>query len=93
MNSAIALALAAYMLMSAIAFTAYRLDKSRAIHGRRRISEATLHTIELLGGWPGAWAAQRVLRHKTAKTSYLVVFWGIGALHALGWVWWFARPI
>ena len=77
--------IAYYILMSALAFVMYWLDKRRAARGAWRVSERTLHTIELLGGWPGAWIAQRVFRHKWQKTQYLVVFWMIVAAHVLGW--------
>lgn len=77
-----------YLIMSAFAFAMYRADKRRAGGGAWRVSEATLHTIELFGGWPGALAAQRVFRHKWRKPSYMAVFWLIVALHALGWAWW-----
>lgn len=49
--------------------------------GARRVPERTLHTLELLGGWPGSLFAQRWLRHKTVKPSYRRAFWGIVALH------------
>jgi uncharacterized membrane protein YsdA (DUF1294 family) len=75
--------------MSAVAFAAYSLDKRRAGRGEWRISERTLHAIELLGGWPGAWLAQRVYRHKWRQTHYMTVFWAIGGLHAFAWAWWF----
>ena len=39
------------------------------------MSEAQLHLLELLGGWPGALLAQRRLRHKCSKRSYQIVFW------------------
>ncbi len=84
-----AFVLACYGVMSAVAFGLYWLDKRRAERGEWRISEATLHVIELLGGWPGAWMGQRVFRHKRRKTPYMVVFWIIVAVHALGWAWWF----
>jgi uncharacterized membrane protein YsdA (DUF1294 family) len=80
--------LAGYGLMSAAAFVMYWLDKRRAGRGEWRISERTLHGIELLGGWPGAWLAQRVFRHKWRQRHYMVVFWAIGGLHALAWAWW-----
>ena len=83
-----AFALAAYVLMSAVAFAMYWIDKRRAVRGDWRISETTLHGIELLGGWPGAWIAQRVFHHKGKKTRYLVVFWAIVGIHALAWAWW-----
>jgi len=34
-----------------------------------------LHLLELLGGWPGAFLAQRRLRHKCSKRRYQFVFW------------------
>lgn len=73
---------------SVVTFSAYGIDKRAATKRRRRIPERTLHTMELLGGWPGALLGQRVFRHKTHKTSYRLVLWGIIALHllAIGWV-------
>lgn len=65
------------LAMSIFAFLAYRSDKRRAEAGEWRISEATLHVIALLGGWPGAFVGQRVFRHKTAKLPFQVVFWMI----------------
>jgi uncharacterized membrane protein YsdA (DUF1294 family) len=66
---------------SGITFLIYRHDKKRAESGGWRTPEATLHLLELLGGWPGAFLAQRLLRHKTSKRSYQVSFWIIVALH------------
>jgi uncharacterized membrane protein YsdA (DUF1294 family) len=77
-----------YALMSAVAFALYSIDKRRARGGQWRISEGTLHLVELLGGWPGAWIAQRVLRHKSSKFSYRIIFWMIVAAHAAVWLWW-----
>ena len=80
---------AAYVLMSVVALVVYWIDKRRATRGTWRISEATLHGIELLGGWPGAWIAQRLFHHKRSKTPYLIVFWAIVGIHTLAWAWWF----
>ena len=77
--------LAVYGVMSMIAFVAYALDKRAAGRGRPRTPEATLHLLELLGGWPGAFVAQRLIRHKNAKVSYQVVFWLIVVLHVAAW--------
>jgi len=85
--------LAAYLLMSAITFALYGLDKWRAARPRRgnervsRIPERTLHGLELAGGWPGALIAQQVFRHKRSKTAYMRVFWVIVALHVGVWAW------
>lgn len=75
-----------YALMSLITFVAYYTDKRAARLGRLRTPEATLHVLELLGGWPGALLAQRLIRHKNAKVGYQVVFWLIVAVHIAGWV-------
>jgi uncharacterized membrane protein YsdA (DUF1294 family) len=74
-----------YGLMSLFTFVAYVLDKRAARLGRPRTPEATLHVLELLGGWPGAFLAQRLIRHKNAKVGYQVVFWLIVAGHVAGW--------
>ncbi len=78
----------AYAVASVITFFAYGLDKRAARRGRWRTPEATLHLLELLGGFPGAMLAQRIFRHKRGKLSYLIVFWLIVAIHAAGWTTW-----
>ncbi len=84
--------LAVVGVMNLFAFLGYWIDKRRAVAGRWRISEGTLHLQELLGGWPGAFIAQRLFRHKTSKPGYQAVFWLIVAAHEfvavdflLGW--------
>lgn len=54
---------------------AYGVDKRAAVSGRWRVPEVQLHTLEILGGWPGAFVAQRIFRHKTKKKSYQGMFW------------------
>ena len=61
--------------VSAAAFVGQWIDKRKADSGEWRTPENTLHLFELLGGWPGAFLAQRIFRHKTAKLSYQIVFW------------------
>ena len=79
-----------YAIMSAVAFAFYWRDKRQAQRDRWRVPESTLHAIELLGGWFGAWLAQRTLRHKSSKPGYQLVFWTIVAVHAAAWVWWWS---
>ena len=76
-----------YLLASAMAFFAYWLDKSAAREGRWRIPESRLHLLALMGGWPGAWLAQRTLRHKTRKQPFQTIFWTTGVLHCAVLAW------
>lgn len=80
------IALAVYAVVSLVSFAAMALDKQAARSDRRRIPEKTLHTLELLGGWPGSLLASRLLRHKSRKGSYRAARWAIVVLHALGWL-------
>lgn len=66
---------AVYLVASLACFMAYAFDKSAAQAGRWRTSENTLLLLGLVGGWPGAIAAQQLLRHKTAKQSFQLGFW------------------
>ena len=69
------------------AFTVLRFweDKQRAIEGQRRIPEADLLGLALIGGSPGALLARRLFRHKTRKEPFstqllVIVALQIGAL-------------
>lgn len=78
----------AYAILSLITFGCYASDKSAAQRGAWRIPESTLQLLALLGGWPGALAAQQLLRHKTRKLAFQLLFWlAVAAnLAALGWL-------
>jgi len=80
---------ALYIAASVAAGVAYAIDKSAAQSGAWRTRERTLHVLALLGGWPGALVAQRVLRHKSTKRSFQFAFWVTVALNcgALVWFW------
>ncbi len=54
---------------------AYYVDKRAAIKHAWRVPENNLHTLEFLGGWPGALLAQNLFRHKTVKKSFRAIFW------------------
>ncbi len=81
---------ARYGLASLVGFFAYWIDKADAQRGRWRTPESTLQTLALVGGWPGAWIAQQVLRHKTRKSSFTAVFGACVVLNlaALTWMIW-----
>jgi uncharacterized membrane protein YsdA (DUF1294 family) len=71
------------LVLSAVTYWAYAIDKERARKNRWRLAEGRLHLLELLGGWPGAYLAQRWLRHKSSKRSYQIVFWLIVLVYQL----------
>ncbi|MGB7439460.1 MAG: DUF1294 domain-containing protein [Coleofasciculaceae cyanobacterium] len=77
-----------YPLMSLVTFALYADDKSRAKQKKWRTSENTLHLCELAGGWLGGFIAQRQIRHKSSKSSYQIVFWGIVIIHYIAWLYW-----
>lgn len=66
---------AAYGVLSVVALLMYRADKSAATQGRRRTPESTLHTVDIVGGWPGALVARHAFRHKTVKQPFRSIFW------------------
>ena len=66
---------ALYACASVVCFIAYALDKRASRTGRRRTPEQTLLLLGLAGGWPGAFLAQRSLRHKSSKRAFQLKFW------------------
>ena len=73
--------LAVLLAMSAVTMVVYQADKRRAEAGQRRVPERVLHLLAVGGGWPGAWWAQRQLRHKTRKVRFQVTFWVLVTVH------------
>lgn len=74
-----------YAFMSIFTFIAYALDKKKAQVNQWRTPESTLQILALLGGWPGAMMAQKILRHKSKKITFrvtliLMVILNIGGL-------------
>ncbi|MET0288025.1 MAG: cold shock and DUF1294 domain-containing protein [Pseudoxanthomonas sp.] len=83
-----AAAAAAIGMLSLVTWMAYALDKHAAERRRQRIPERILHALELLGGWPAGFLAQRVLNHKRRKRRYQVVFWTCAVLNTATWWAW-----
>ncbi|MGS0743959.1 DUF1294 domain-containing protein [Glaciimonas sp. GG7] len=79
---------AIYLATSTVAFIAYGVDKSAARKMRWRTKERTLLWLGFFGGWPGAFLAQKVFRHKSQKQAFQIVFWISVALNCatLGWM-------
>lgn len=76
-----------YAVMSLIAFFAYWKDKVAAQAGHWRTPESTLHSLAVLGGWPGALLAQQWLRHKSSKAQFRSIFWLTVGLNVTAFVW------
>lgn len=76
-----------YLGLSAVAYLMYYVDKEAAGRRAQRTPEKVLHLLGLLGGWPGALAAQQRFRHKTAKASFQAVFWATVVANVAGAAW------
>ena len=80
------------LAVSSFTYLIYAWDKRQARDQQWREPESLLHCGALAGGWPGAFLAQRTLRHKTAKVSFQLVYWlivlayeAVAADWLLGW--------
>ena len=78
-----------YLAASAFTFLVYAKDKWAAQSGRWRTKESSLHTLALIGGWPGALIAQQMLRHKSRKDAFQFVFWATVVVNCAGFAWLF----
>ena len=75
------LLIAVYLLvLNALAFAAFAVDKRAAIAGARRVPEDRLLAVAFLGGSIGAKVAQMTLRHKTSKEPFRTQLNGILAV-------------
>ena len=77
-----------YLALSVVTFIVYANDKAAASSGGWRQSESSLHTLALVGGWPGALLAQQFLRHKSTKKEFRSVFWATVWLNVMGFIFW-----
>lgn len=72
---------------SVLAFAAFAHDKRAAVRGERRTPEATLLMLAVVGGTPGAVAAQQLLRHKTRKEPFRSLLWAVAVAQAAAALW------
>ena len=86
-----AIAVGGLLLLSLLTFFVYGFDKHAAETGRWRTQESTLHLLALIGGWPGAWCAQRLFRHKVRKASFMTVYWATALAHIAAVAAWVGR--
>jgi len=61
-----------FIFINLLTFLIFAFDKYRAKHARSRVREKTLYTLSAVGGFLGASLAMAILRHKTAKSSFLL---------------------
>jgi len=68
-------------LLTVLAFVAMGIDKALAASRSSRVSERSLWSLALLGGFLGTVAGGFVFHHKTSKAS----FWGPVIVSAVIW--------
>lgn len=71
------------VLINLMTIVAYGVDKRAAQKHAWRVPELQLHLLELLGGTPGAFLAQKMFHHKTKKTSFRLAFFFVLAIQAV----------
>ena len=69
--------LVVFLLLNAVSFLLFGLDKWKAKHGRWRIPESTLLLSAALGGSTGAFLGMKMFHHKTRKAKFYL---GVPAL-------------
>ena len=69
-----------FVLINLVTVLAYAADKKAAQKHQWRVPELQLHLLELLGGSPGAFAAQKMFHHKTKKSSFRLAFFFVLAI-------------
>ncbi|WP_348800170.1 DUF1294 domain-containing protein [Flavobacterium adhaerens] len=75
-----------FLILNGIAFMLMGYDKHLAKNQKQRISERTLLGCVFLGGTIGSGLGMLVFSHKTAKTNFLLKYWGIVVIQILiGW--------
>ena len=63
-----------YIIINLVLFLMMGYDKKQAIKGRRRIPEANLFVIALLGGGLGGFLGMMAFHHKTQKVYFFLIF-------------------
>ena len=76
-----------YMFASAIAFVIYRHEKAMATSHPWKISDSALHLCSLVGGWPGAALADKMVHHEPQKMSFRVIYWSTVVLNSFVFFW------
>lgn len=76
-----------------ITFTAFGIDKWKAVHKQWRIPEKTLLGLSFIGGAAGGLVAMHLFRHKTRKRKFAVGVPLMLVLHlAMGYLVMYKQP-
>jgi len=70
-----------FFIINLMLFTLMLVDKLKAKHHTRRISESTLWMIAILGGAFGGMMGMHIFKHKNRKTKFIIGFPGLLILH------------
>lgn len=62
-----------YVILNVISFAMYVWDKRKAKMDKRRVKESTLLVAALIAPW-GAVASMRLVKHKTQKLKFKLVY-------------------
>ncbi|MDW5317683.1 DUF1294 domain-containing protein [Rhizobium sp. PL01] len=71
-----------FLVVNIVTFCVFWWDKTAARDGGWRVAESKLLSLAFFGGSLGAFAAQRLLRHKTRKEPFRTRLTAILILHA-----------
>ncbi len=77
------IAIGALIVINIAAFVLFGMDKERALRERRRLPEAYLLWLALLGGAAGAIAGQQIFRHKTRKQPFRTLLIGAAVVNLI----------
>ncbi|MBX3014929.1 MAG: DUF1294 domain-containing protein [Caldilineaceae bacterium] len=69
------------LALGIVTFLFYGFDKYRAQRKQWRVSESTLNSLTLAGGFLGAWGGMLWFRHKTKDTAVKRWLWISTLLH------------
>lgn len=72
-----------FLVVNGLTFVAFLRDRKLSRARKWRTPEKTLLTMAIVGGWPAAKLAQRLLRHKTRKQPFA---WNLNLI-GVAWAW------
>uniref|UniRef100_UPI00404AFAEC DUF1294 domain-containing protein n=1 Tax=Flavobacterium sp. TaxID=239 RepID=UPI00404AFAEC len=66
-----------FIIISVFTFLCFGYDKQMARKNKRRFSERNFFILVFLGGTVGGLLGMYAFKHKTCKTSFKLIFYGI----------------